>query len=375
MRILFINSVCGIRSTGRICLDLAKEYEKKGYEVKIAYGREVVPYEAKKFAIRIGNNFTVRVNALLARLFDNEGRNAYFTTKKFLKWVESYNPDVIWLHNIHGYYINYELLFDWIKKHNDIIIKWTLHDCWAFTGHCSYFSYVRCDKWVEGCKNCIQKNEYPKACFRDNSQKNYFKKRKAFGYVKNMTVITPSNWLSELVEKSFLGVYKREVIHNTIDKTLFKNIESDFKKNNGIEGKKMVLGVSSSWSFKKGLGDFIKLSKLLDESFVIVLVGLTKQDMLELPSNVIGIEKTNDTKELAEIYSAADVFVNPTYEDNYPTVNLEAIACGTPVITYNTGGSPESAEEYGVVVPQGDLEAVRDMIKKADSIRRKTELQ
>ncbi len=371
MKVLMINVVCGVRSTGRICTDLAKEFEKKGDVVRIAYGRECVPKTSRKYAIRIGNELSVRANALLARIFDNEGLNARISTKRFIKWAERFSPDVLWLHNIHGYYINYEMLFKWIKSRPQMEVKWTLHDCWAFTGHCSYFSHTGCTKWKKKCDLCPLRAAYPKSILKDNSKINFARKKKAFCGVKRLTIITPSEWLAKLVKESFLAEYNVLVKNNHIDTSVFRHTESNFKKQHGIENKKIILGVASVWSDLKGLSDFLKLSYYISREYVIVLVGLNKKQISNLPANVIGIERTNNASELAAIYSAAYVFLNLTYEDNYPTVNLEAIACETPVITYDTGGSPESASEYGIVVPQGDLEAVRKMLDTVEQIKRK----
>ena len=362
MRVLEINSVCGIKSTGRIVTDLAEKYILDGHECKIAYGRENVPLKYKDISYRIGTNSNVKLNALKARIFDNEAFNAKKETKKFIEWANEYNPDVVWLHNLHGYYINIEMLFDWIKSRPQMEVRWTLHDCWSFTGHCAHFSMIDCDKWMTCCENCELKGDYPKSIFYDNCKVNFLKKKKSFLGVKNMKLITPSYWLADLVKQSFLKDYPVEVVHNTIDKSVFEPTFGNFREKYGLQDKFIILGVASSWSNKKGLMDFIELSKLLDESFAIVMVGLTKKQIKKIDKNVICIEKTDSKKELAEIYTTADVFLNLTYEDNYPTVNLEAQACGTPCITYRTGGSVESVLPENVI-EQGDLKSVALKIK------------
>ena len=348
MKVLQINSVCGIRSTGRICTDLADVLLQDGHECKIAYGRESVPEKYGKIAVRIGNDLDAKMHALQSRIFDNAGFGSRQATEKFIEWVKEYNPDIIHLHNIHGYYINIEVLFNYLAESNKPVV-WTLHDCWAFTGHCAYFSYVKCDKWKTGCFNCPQKKRYPSSLLWDASKQNWQKKKALFTSVKNMTLVTPSKWLANEVKKSFLSNYPMKVIANGIDLDVFKPTPSDFKEKNGLVGKKIILGVASSWSECKGLKDFIELSKILDEKYKIVLVGLSGNQIKGLPENVMAISRTNNVKELAEIYTAADIFFNPTYEDNFPTVNLEAQACGTPVITYRTGGSVESVPEENVV--------------------------
>ena len=363
MKILFINSVCGTGSTGKICAELAEKYEKEGNEVKIAFGRHgYVPDRYQKYAVRIGNDLGVKLHAINTKITDRHGLASKKATKEFLKWADEYSPDLLWLHNIHGYYINYEMLFEWIKKHPTLEVKWTLHDCWAFTGHCCYFDMVRCENWRSGCKACPQKASYPSSIILSNSESNLKRKQAAFSGVNNMTVITPSKWLADLVKQSYLGEYPVEVVYNTINTEVFKKTMGDFRARYGLENKRIILGVASIWERRKGLDDFIRLSEMLDKKYTVVLVGLSEKQLKELPANIVGIKRTNGQRELAEIYTSADVFVNPTYEDNYPTVNLEAKACGTPVITYRTGGSPESVEPENVV-EVGDVLGLYERIK------------
>lgn len=367
MRVLFINSVCGIRSTGRIVTDLADVYMADGHQCKIAYGRENAPAEYMDIAYRIGTDTSVKINALKTRIFDNDAFCAKGATKRLIEFADNYDPDLLWLHNLHGYYINIELLFEWIKSRPQMEVRWTLHDCWAFTGHCAHFSAIGCEGWRSGCGDCPQKGEYPKSIVFDNSKSNYARKKNAFLGVNNMTLVTPSHWLADLVKQSFLGAYPTEVVHNTIDVDVFVPTKGDFRERHGLGKTFVVLGVASAWSEKKGLSDFVRLSLLLGEGFRVVLVGLTKKQIKTMPHGILCIERTNSKKELAEIYTAADAFVNLTYEDTYPTVNLEATACGTPCITYRTGGSVESVPEENVA-EQGDVEAVARMLKgmKAD---------
>lgn len=363
MKILEINSVCGIRSTGRIVTDLAEKFIREGNECKIAYGRGTVPDKYFNLSYRIGNSQSVKINALKARLFDNEGFNARKNTKRFIEWANNYDPDVLWLHNLHGYYINIDILFHWVKSRPQMKVIWTLHDCWAFTGHCAHFSYIHCHQWKDGCICCKQSNEYPKSLFFDNCKKNYIEKKELFTGIPNMTIITPSYWLADLVKDSFLREYAVKVVHNTIDQDAFRPTKSSFRQKYSIGDRFIILGVASSWSDRKGLNDFIKLSKRISSSFVIVLVGLTKKQIRKIPDNIVCIERTNTKKELAEIYTSADVFLNLTYEDTYPTVNLEAQACGTRCITYRTGGSVESVSPENIV-EQGDLDAIMTILDK-----------
>ena len=354
MKVLFVNSVCGIRSTGRIVTDLADDFIEKGHECMMAYGRESVPEKYRSVSYRIGTQTDVKINALKARILDNEGFNAKKQTEKFIEWANNYNPDMLWLHNLHGYYINIEILFEWIKSRPDMQVRWTLHDCWPFTGHCAHFSYAKCDSWKTKCNNCSLTGEYPKSFFKDNSCGNFYRKKKAFCGVKDMTLITPSFWLADLVKESFLKDYSVEVKHNTINKSVFKPTSGDFRKDYNIMDKKIVLGVASAWSERKGINDFVKLSQILDGSYKVVLVGVDDTIRKKLPSEIVCVPSTNSARELAEIYTTANVFVNLTYEDNYPMVNLEAQACGTPCVTYRTGGSAESVPTQNVI-EQGDI--------------------
>ena len=360
MRVLLINVVCGIRSTGRICTDIAELLEEKGHECKIAYGREEVPEQYKKYAVKIGTELDAKLHALGSRIFDNTGFYSKRATEKFIEWVKEYDPDIINLHNIHGYYINIKLLFDYLRESGKPVV-WTLHDCWAFTGHCPHFMNVDCKKWLEEkCANCPKKHDYPASIFLDNSKGNLKIKKTLFASLNNMTIVTPSQWLSEVTKKTFLAKYPIKVINNGINTENFQPIQSDFKKNNNLEGKKVLLGIASVWYESKGLKDFIALREMLDEDYEIVLIGLTEKQIRELPKGIIGITRTNNVKQLAEIYTAADVFVNPTREENYPTVNLEAQACGTPVVTYNTGGSAECLlEGIGAVTKEKTPEALK----------------
>lgn len=362
MRVLLINSVCGVGSTGRICTDIAAEFERAGNEVKIAYGRDTVSSDNARLAIRIGSTTDNKISALHTRITDGHGFANKRATANFLRWAEKYDPQILWLHNLHGYYINCEMLFDWIKSRPKMRVIWTLHDCWAFTGHCAHFMIAKCDKWQTKCENCPQKHVYPSSKVLSRAKSNFARKKAAFTGVANMTVITPSHWLADLVKQSFLGEYPVKVIHNGIDTSIFKPTESDIRVKYGLENKKIIIGVAQNWGESKGLGDFVKLSGMLDESYKIVLVGLTDKQVSELPEGILGITRTKNATELAQWYTAADLFVNTTYEDTYPTVNLEAQACGTPAVTYRTGGSPESVPAAHVVEP-GDLVGMMNLIK------------
>ena len=366
MKVLMINVVCGIRSTGRICTDLAAALEAQGHEVKIAYGREDVPEQFQKYAVRIGNDLDVKLHGLKARLMDGAGFGSKRVTEKFIKWVKEYDPDVIHLHNIHGYYINVEVLFKYLKECGKKII-WTLHDCWSFTGHCVYFDYVNCNKWETECHKCPNLKGYPATMFVDRSKDNFARKKQTFTSVDNITFVTPSHWLKNIVKRSFLSVYPVRVIHNGVDLAIFKPVASEnIKIKYGLNvNNKIILGVASTWDRRKGLTDFIQLSQLLAKNEQIVLVGLSSGQIRSLPKGIIGINRTENVNELAALYSMADVFVNPTWVDNFPTTNIEALACGTPVVTYQTGGSPEAiSQDTGRVVEKGNISALYQAISE-----------
>ena len=351
MKVLFINAVCGTGSTGKICAELAETFENEGHEVKIAYGRQgYVPEKFQKYAVRIGNDIDVKVHALYTRLTDRHGLASKCATKKFLEWAESYSPDLLWLHNIHGYYINYEMLFTWIKSRPQMKVKWTLHDCWTFTGHCTHFSVAECYKWKTQCDSCPEKKRYPASGFIDNSYNNYLRKKAAFCGVKDMVIITPSQWLANLVKKSFLKEYPIEVMYNTINEDIFKPTESDFREKYNLGDKKIILGVANVWDARKGYHDFEKLAELLDDSYTIVLVGLNEKQLEQLPKGILGIKRTNGQKELAGIYTTADIHVVASREETFGMTILEAYACGTKAIVYKGTACEEVANQYGGIV-------------------------
>lgn len=358
MKILIINSICGIRSTGRLCAELADRFAAEGHEVKIAYGRmDDVPERWLHYAHKIGGSMDVKLHGLKTRLLDRHGFGSKAATRAFLKWAEEYGPDLLWLHNLHGYYIHVEMLFDWIKKHPQMQVRWTLHDCWAFTGHCSHFSYVGCDRWKTACFSCPQKKSYP-ASYIDNSKSNYLRKKAAFTGVKNLTLITPSQWLADLTRQSFLGCYPVEVQHNTINPEVFKPTESDFRQRAGLQNQIIVLGVASYWNERKGLDDFLTLRTLLDSRYTIVLVGLSEKQIAALPAGMLGIRHTNSPQELAEIYTAADVFVNPSREETFGLTAVEARACGTEAIVYKGTACEEITNQLGGVAVEQDVKAL-----------------
>jgi len=359
-RILSINST-NRGSTGRIMTQITKLARDAGYDAYMAYGRGDEPSDKK--SIKIGRKVDIYWHGLVTRVTGKHGFSSKKATKSFLKKVDEIEPNLIHLHNIHGYYLNIELLFRYIKEKR-IPVIWTLHDCWAFTGHCAYFDYVGCDKWKTGCHECPQLNTYPRSLFVDHSEQSYLKKKELFENVENMTLVTPSQWLKDLVCESFLRHHQTIVINNGVDTEVFSPRASK-KSFFGIsEDKFVILGVAAQFTPRKGLKYFLEIAEKLDENSVIFLIGLNKKQLRSLPKNIIGIERTENIEKLVEAYSMADVFVNPTLEDNFPTTNLEALACGTPVITFRTGGSPESIDDKtGIVVEKGDTEELFNAIE------------
>lgn len=370
MKVLLINSVCGFGSTGRIVVNIAENFKEQGHEVKIAFGRKSVNSKSKEYSVRIGNWFSVGLHYLFTKLFDRHGLGSRYTTRHFLRWAEKYDPDLLWIHNIHGYYINYTELFQWIKTRPEMKVRWTLHDCWAFTGHCSHFLISGCNRWRLKCYNCMSKKAYPSSLFIDRSTKNYKDKKESFTGVKKMKIITPSNWLRDCVKDSFLKEYEVETVYNTVDKKIFyptpdkvriRQVYRKYLKNVEYD-KKILLGVASVWTDAKGYADFVKLSQILSEEYQVVLVGVSPKQMRKLPKQIVGIPQISSQEELCFLYNGACYYINLTYEDTFPTTNLEAAACGASVITYDTGGCRETVGENAHVVGVGNLKAVVDII-------------
>lgn len=346
MRVLLINSVCGVGSTGRICAELAQAFEKDGHEAKIAYGRDgYVPEAYQKYAVRIGTDWDVKLHGLRTRLFDDHGFGSAQATKRFLQWADAYDPDLLWLHNLHGYYINVKLLFDWIRSRPKMQVKWTLHDCWAFTGHCAHFDFAGCSKWKEGCSRCIQRRRYP-ASLIDGSKRNWERKKSLFTQCSGIELITPSEWLAGVVRQSFFGQYSVRVMPNGIDTRVFRPTGGLNLAEYGLKGKRIILGVASNWAEpQKGLPVFLELADCIDSAWQIVLIGGDEAQRKSLPPQITGIPRTHDARELAQWYSAADVFVNPSCEETMGMTTLEALACGTPAIVNRRTALPEVIDE------------------------------
>ncbi len=353
MKIVQINTV-PTGSTGNIMMNIHKYLIKNGYESYVIWGRGRKPNN--KNEIQIGNKLSVYFHAIYSRLTGKTGFGSKLATKKLILKLDKITPDIIHLHNIHGYYINIDLLFNYIKKKN-IRVVWTLHDCWPFTGHCTHFDSINCEKWKKQCCECPIKNEYPKSLV-DNSAWCFTRKKDLFTSIKNMKIITPSEWLADNVKKSFLSKYDIKVINNGIDNTIFKKLDEsklNFRSKYNLFDKKIILGVASPFTHKKGFDDYIELSKILDDRFIIVLVGLNKKQIKILPKNMIGLKKTSNVHELVDIYNSADVYLNLSVEETFGLTCIEAFSCGTPCIAYNKTALSEIARKNsGLLIEKKD---------------------
>lgn len=360
-KLLILNTAANIGSTGRIADNIGQRAMDSGYDCWFAYGR--ASQDSSSHLLRIGGEWDCIYHGLKSRIFDNHCFSSSYATKKFIREVEMIRPDIINIHNLHGYYINIEILFNYLKTTN-IPVVWTLHDCWPFTGHCTYFERFNCMKWQTLCNDCPNKRGYPASYFIDNAKNNFLRKEELFTQLKNLSFVVPSKWMSDLLAKSFLKDYPKFLINNGIDLDKFRPINSDdLKDRYDIKENKILLGVASTWDKRKGLSDFLKLSNIAKDDFKIILVGINKRQIKSLPPNILGIQRTENQNQLASLYSLASVFINPTYVDNFPTTNLEALACGTSVITYNTGGSPETIDDNtGIVVNKGDISGLKKAI-------------
>lgn len=365
MKVLLINAVCGTGSTGRIVADIWKALKDQGHEAKVAYGVGHGSIVSPEDQIRFNNKIGYYTHNILAKITDKTGMYSKRQTKALLKRIDEFQPDIIHLHNLHGYYINYPILFEYLAK-KDIPVVWTLHDCWAYTGHCVHYSANKCYQWRTECVDCANMKEYPTCWFKGCVKKNYEIKKKVFTSVKHMIITTPSQWLANEVQKSFLSIYPIKTIYDAIDLTIFKPTETSFKEKYELENKIMILAVANVWSERKGLRDIVRLQESIDKNKVIVVVGVSEKQQKELPKSIISIERTADLQELVQIYSAADVFVNLSVEETFGMVTAEALACGTPVVTYDQTAVPEVADvDSGIVIHEGDIEGVRDAIDAA----------
>lgn len=363
-KLLQINPVVRLNtSTGRIMKEIGELAIASGWESYVAYSgaRDGMPSHSSQL-VPVGDKLDLAIHAMATRLFDAHGLASKRGTRQLIERIKEIDPDVIHIHNIHGYFLNYPLLFNYLKESGKPVV-WTVHDCWLYTGHCYYYSAAHCDKWKTGCGHCPQKRAFPSSWLVDRSARNLQDKRRAFGSLENLTIVPVSDWIRQEMASSILADKQFQVIHNGIDLETFRPEAAE--DGPAVEGTQ-ILGVASIWLEEKGWSDLVKLSTMLRSDESLVLVGkITEEQQKQLPPNVRWIARTDNVRQLAALYARSTVFVNPTWQDNYPTVNLEAIACGTPVVTYRTGGSIESVTEgTGAVVEQGDVAAMLEKVRE-----------
>lgn len=354
-KLLQINE-CLNFSTGNIAQGCVDAAIKQGWECYFAFSAFEPLYPSNAKLIKVGNKWNAYLHYAENYIFDKEGLASRMVTRRFIDEIKKITPGVVHIHNMHDHWLNYKLLFEYFNDTN-IKVVWTFHDSWAFTGHCFHFVTKNCEKWKTGCYKCPLQREYP-CTLVDRSKKNYELKKRLFDGNPNLTIVACSDWMASLVKQSFLKDKRIEVIHNGIDLNVFE--PCGIKPSDGIF---RVLAISNVWNKEKGYYDILRLRQLLPDSYEIIVVGLTAEQLKDLPQGIKGIQRTHNVQELVTLYSSANVLINPTYADTFPTINLEALACGTPVITYNTGGSPEAIDEKtGVVVNQGDVDELAKVI-------------
>lgn len=370
MKLLQINPVIRQNtSTGRIMREIGEVAIAGGWESHIAYsrGRDGI-VESSSRILPIGNRLDVARHGLITRLTDRHGLASKHATLRFIDDIDRIDPDIVHIHNVHGYFLNYPLLFKYLSE-SDRRVVWTVHDCWLYTGHCYHYDLIGCDRWKHGCGSCPQRRAFPTSWLVDRSAKNYEDKRRAFTSLRKerLTIVPVSEWIRKEMSESFLKDCNFQVIHNGIDLEIFRPYDdlADIRRKYGItEGETVILGLASIWSREKGLHDFIEMSQKTKPGERIVLVGVDEKTSRSLPANIKTIRRTDNVEELARLYACATAFVNPTWQDNYPTVNLEATACGTPVVTYRTGGSVESVTPHtGFIVEQGDVDSLLTAVR------------
>ena len=374
MKIAQIN-VASYGSTGRIMCQIQEKALSEGYEAQSFYGRGCSP-RAEGIYTRIEGRASIFWHAVKARLFDKMGHGSKIATKRLVKRLQKEKPDIIHLHNLHGYYINIKILFKFLPKSGAKIV-WTLHDCWAFTGGCAYFLECGCEQWKRGCRQCSQKHVYPQS-YIDKSKTEYELKKKLFTGIPNMTVTTPSRWLARLVSQSFMKEYPLRVVYNGIHVNTFRpfrqEIDCATKGRLGIPSDfAMILGVANVWDERKRLSSLVELSRdLKDQNARVVVVGLSEKQKTMLPQGMIGITRTQNAEQLARLYSAAEVFVSTSVEESFSLVVGEALACGTPVVCVDGGGCSELIDDtVGIVVPRDNRDslfrAVQTLIGKKEA--------
>lgn len=352
--LLQINTNVGWNATGRIAETIGRYAIDGGWRSYIAYGRDMngTSISASEL-IKIGSRFDIASHGLRTRIFDTHGLGSTKATRNLINKIDAIAPDVVQLHNIHGYYLNYVELFNYLAR-ADVPVVWTMHDCWPFTGHCAYHTLANCNRWKDGCHSCPLKTEYPESMMFDRSERNYNLKKETFTTLPNLHIVTVSNWLHDTVRESFLGKFPIYTIHNSVDIPRLKSVTRQ---------KNLVLAVASNWEPRKGLSYILKLRELLPERIRIRVIGLSKSQLAALPYGIEGCLRINDRETLRKEFASASVFINPSMADTLAIVNLESLAVGTPVVAFDSGGMRESlSDETGIMVQQGNVAAMAGAI-------------
>lgn len=355
MKVLQINAVYGYKSTGIIVKDIGETLQKVSDECYYAYQSSREPV---KNGYRVGGTLSWKWHALYARLLGKQAYASKIATRRFLKWIDKVNPDIVHLHNLHSNYINLNILCDYLAK-RAIPTVITMHDCWYFTGKCTHYSAVKCDKWQTSCGSCpLNKSEQP-SLFFDCTSKVLEDKTKHLLKLKNLTLVGCSEWIANEAKKSKLQSANIQVVYNGVDTAIFTPHDSQIRNELGIENQFVILGMADKWCLEQNRDVVERLITSQDSNTKFVIVGCKEEQKEHFKSfnNVLALGYITDRNKLSDIYSAADVFVNLTRADTLPTVNMESICCGTPVITFNCCGGPELVDkDCGFIVEEGNVE-------------------
>ena len=375
MKVLQINAY-GNFSTGKIAQGIALECNSSNIENLFLYGRNECANPSVN-SKKIASSFSCKFHFLMSRVFDRTGFYSYFQTKKIVKEIQKYHPDIIHLHIIHGYYCNIKVLFKYLANCGVPII-WTFHDCWAYTGHCAYYLSAKCYKWKTQCNRCTEKMTYPRSFVFSQSKRNFIDKKKLFTSIKNLTIVANCDWLKSETLDSFFKDYKVIAINNGVDQNVFKYNQEARYKLFGETKKTIVLTIANKWDIRKGLLDVIEVYKKLDsDRFTFVVVGLTPEDWrlynYDVPESFIVVNRTSNQKELSDYYSSADYFLCLSHEDTCPTTIIESISCGTPVLTYSIGGCSEAIVDgiTGKTFLENDTDAIACFLSRLPAFKRK----
>lgn len=371
IKIVQINTTLNVGSHGKIAEQIGMKIIESRFDSYIAYGRDM--HESHSHSIKIGGSVSIFFHYLMTRLFDAHGLWSRSATRHFVNQLKVLKPDLIHLHNIHGYYLNYPILFKYLSELR-IPVVWTLHDCWPMMGHCSNPDNEGCERWMKECYNCpLKHRDYPQSYLFDNSRRNYRLKKEFFTSLDNLHVVVVSNWLKTIVERSFLKRFPIDVIYNGIDVGIFKPTENNLREKLNLQDKFVILGVSNVWNSYKGFNDFISLANSLDNSFCIILIGVNNHQIKLLPPNIIGVPKTDNQLELVKYYSMADVVMSLSYQETFGLTIVEGMACGTPAIVYNRTATPELVtKETGIVAHAGSTDSIMEAIAQIKSKSKKS---